>query len=276
MKSQRFENIGSNIITDSEGRIDAAVMAREIDLIALGKVSEVKGTIASIADEQKKIVSEVLESGARVDTDEVLNRLELFHSERMVEISGDTRAKVGFLDGSVAGYYDGADIVLDTEYIDKTVYLHERQHESDGIDERLDDALFEETGILELDEQMKDIGVRRDVLEERAMDASSDIPDAYRETHWKTVKALEERGEHAGVNIETASKRLIENDDEVGFQEHLIKIAITELMEDRPDRVEDIEDAAEKASKSQILHVIDQVRAETTESSFSKENQLVA
>lgn len=246
---------------DEAAEMDAQQLAEQIDQQAVLEAANAEMRIADIGEISRSQLQAMVESG--VQADETLVQLELakLQSNRMQEIQGDTRARVANLPDGVAGLFDGEDIKLDTQYIKRGVFVHEGQHRTDGLDGQLDDALAPETGIREIDERLADFGTRRDILEERAMDAAGEIPEAYRETHWATVKDMEQRGRQAGVDMEAANSALIEAKDAEGYQEVLLELAVQEVAAENDEAgLDELQEAAEQLQNPTILRIIDETR----------------
>jgi hypothetical protein len=246
--------------------VDHGAIAQEIDSEALARAAAVESTIASVGEISGSLLRESMERGEFSTEDEAIirNRLESIQRDRMRLIHGDTSAKAGNLGPGILGLSDGKGVWLNPNGgITNAVYRHERQHVRDGIVGDIDAPLAKKTGIAAIDERLQGIGTGRDILEERAMDAQKgeELSDLYIRTHWAKVKALEKRGRNTGVDFEAASSGLIENRNEDGFQENLVRIAVTEAAKEGPEALADIQqEAIENGVDDTVMEIIAEVR----------------
>ena len=253
---------------EQQDGIDHEAVAQEIDTQAVERAAAQEATIASIGEISRSLLRESLERGEFSVDDQVIieQKLRSLQQERMTEIQGDTSAKAGNLGDGVQGLSDGKSVWLNPNGgITRAVHKHERQHVKDGIVGDIDAPLAAQTGIGAIDEKLKGIGTRRDILEERAMDAQDgqQLSELYIRTHWAKVKVLERRGQNTGVDMESANADLIKSTDAGDFQENLVRMAAAEIAQENPEELSDVlDEAAESGADEAMIDIISQVRAD--------------
>lgn len=95
------------------------------------------------------------------------------------------------------------------------------------------------------------------------MDAAGEIPEAYRHTHWATVKDIEQRGNDVGVDMEHADSRLVTTDGDDAYSAALVELSVREIAEEDPEALIQLQEEAERTGADpEILRVIAQTRSE--------------